>query len=425
MPQDSSASGLSSNLDTEVGKVVVDMGLASRTEVDFCREQMKQSSDPNQRSLADLLVEHSFITVNQAKRIRANLDDRRKSQIPGYRLLEKVGKGAMATVYKAKQESLDRIVAIKVLPKKMNDNAEFVDRFYKEGRAAARLSHNNIVQAYDVGYAPEGYHFFVMEFVEGPTLYDMMQPPPIGQGRHFSEAEALDITIQITEALVHAHERGLIHRDIKPKNILLTKNGIAKLTDLGLARAVDDKHAAESEAGKAYGTPYYISPEQIRGDVDIDFRADIYSLGATLYHLVTGRPPFEADTPSAVMHKHLKEPLTPPDHINAALSAGIAEICEVAMAKRRDDRYAHTRDMLEDLKQVMAGEAPIYARREIHVDSLAQIQSTGKTVDIAPANPGEPESFFSKPGVRTTILVGLAASLLINFVLLLLVIFNR
>src|SRR5207248_6705412 len=128
---------------------------------------------------------------------------------------------------------------------------------------------------------------FVMEYVEEKTLYDVMQPPPVGDGRTtFSEAEALDITIQIADALVHAHQRGLIHRDVKPKNILLTPQGTAKLTDLGLARATEDKEAAESEAGKAYGTPYYISPEQIRGDVDIDFRTDIYSLGATLYHLV-------------------------------------------------------------------------------------------------------------------------------------------
>src|SRR6266550_1985715 len=184
--EDTAPTGISSNLDTEVGKVVVDQGLATRTEIEFCREQQKQSSDPNQRSLADLLIEHSFITANQAKRIRGQIDERKTSQIPGYQLLGKVGKGAMATVYKARQVSLDRIVAIKVLPKKMSENPEFVDRFYKEGKAAARLSHNNIVQAIDVGSTPDGYHYFVMEYVEGLTLYDMMQPPPVGEGKAFS-----------------------------------------------------------------------------------------------------------------------------------------------------------------------------------------------------------------------------------------------
>jgi eukaryotic-like serine/threonine-protein kinase len=321
----------------------------------------------------------------------------------------------MATVYKAKQESLDRIVAIKVLPKKMNDNAEFVERFYKEGRAAARLSHNNIVQAYDVGYSPEGFHFFVMEFIEGKTLYDVMQPPPVGEGRAFTESEGLDIAIQITDALAHAHDRGLIHRDVKPKNILLTPRGVAKLTDLGLARNLDDKEAAESEAGKAYGTPYYISPEQIRGEVDIDFRADIYSLGATLYHMVTGRPPFEADTPSAVMHKHLKEPLVPPDHINETLSAGISEIVEVAMAKRREERYASTKDLLEDLRAVANGQPPVHARRDIKLDVLANVErAAGKTVDLAPSE----HPMWARPDFIKYVAVGLGISLLINFILI-------
>src|SRR5215208_5501015 len=128
--------GLSSNLDTEVGRVVVEQGLATRTEIDFCREQQKQASDPNQRSLADLLIEHSFITVNQAKRLRQNLEDRKRAQIPGYTIHGLIGKGAMAKVYKAKQNSLNRTVAIKLLLKKDSDNPEFVARFYKEGQAA-------------------------------------------------------------------------------------------------------------------------------------------------------------------------------------------------------------------------------------------------------------------------------------------------
>src|SRR5207248_8913373 len=184
-----------------------------------------------------------------------------------------------------------------------------------------------------------------------------------------------------------AHERGLIHRDVKPKNIMLTPSSVAKLTDLGLARAVDDKQAAESEAGKAYGTPYYISPEQIRGDMDIDFRADIYSLGATLYHLVTGRAPFDGESPSAVMHKHLKQPLIPADHVNTDLSAGIGEVIDVAMAKKREERYQSTPDLLEDLRAVRRGEAPTHARRVVDLDALAKVEdsSSGETVDMTPA----------------------------------------
>jgi eukaryotic-like serine/threonine-protein kinase len=413
---DSNAVGLAPNLDSEVGKVIVEMGLATRTEVDFCREQIKQASDPSQRSLADVLVEHNFITVNQAKRIRSVLEERRNTQIPGYVLLSKVGKGAMATVYKAKQLSLDRIVAIKVLPKKMSESKEFVDRFYREGRAAARLSHNNIVQAYDVGETPEGYHYFAMEFIEGKTLYDIMQPPPQGEGRSFSEAEALDIMIQVTDALVHAHQRGLIHRDVKPKNILLTPQGVAKLTDLGLARAVDDKEAAESEAGKAYGTPYYISPEQIRGDLDIDYRADIYSLGATMYHLVTGRPPFDGDTPSAVMHKHLKQQLVPADHINTALSAGVGEIIDVAMAKKREERYVSTEDMLDDLMAVRRGEPPIHARQPVNLEALAPTEE-GKTVDLTPDEHNPTFDIWSQ-SVTIVLLSFLGLSVLINLLFL-------
>lgn len=397
---DSNAVGLSANLDTEVGRVVIEMGLATKTELEYCKETQKQSSDPNQRSLADLLVEHNFITINQAKRIRSQMEQTRTSEIPGYKLISKLGKGAMATVYKGKQNSLDRIVAIKILPKRLGENPEFVERFYKEGRAAAKLSHNNIVQAIDVGATPDGgFHYFVMEYVEGKTLYDVMQPPPVGEGKTtFSEAEALDITIQICDALVHAHKRGLIHRDVKPKNIILTPSGIAKLTDLGLARAMDDTEAAESEVGKAYGTPYYISPEQIRGERDIDFRADIYSLGCTMYHMVTGHPPYEGETPSAVMHKHLKQPLIPPDHINVALSAGIGEIIETAMAKNKDERYATTQDMLEDLHAVRKNEPPIHAHKAVDLEQIQKIEESARTVDIEPLENLSP-SIWSHPAV--------------------------
>ena len=418
LPAEASNSNIAS--ETELGRVLVDSGLVSKTEIEFCKEQQKQSSDPNSRSLTDLLIENSFVTVNQVKRLKQQINDRQSSQIPGYQLISKLGKGAMATVYKARQLSLDRIVAVKVLPKKMSESPDFVRRFYDEGKAAARLSHNNMVQAIDVGSTQDGYHYFVMEYIEGKSLYDMMAPPPYGEGHSFSEAEALGIAAQIGEALAHAHSKGLIHRDVKPKNIMLTPQGVAKLTDLGLARAVDDKQAAEMEAGKAYGTPYYISPEQIRGEVDIDYRADIYSLGATLYHLVTGRTPFEGDTPAAVMHKHLKQPLEPADHVNTALSAGVGEIIDVAMAKRREDRYPSMESMVEDLRNVRDGKPPMNARRAVDLDQLARIEETGKTVDIAPP-PSTETNIWKEPMV-----IGLAAvaaiSVLINIIQLILLV---
>lgn len=423
-----SAPAPSTAFDSELGKIVLEMGLATKAEIQACREQQKQSSDPNARSLADLLVENSFITTNQIKRIRQLVKDNKSSQIPGYALLGKLGKGAMATVYKARQLSLDRIVAIKVLPKKMSDNPDFVERFYREGKAAARLAHNNIVQAIDVSESPEGYHYFVMEYIEGKTLHDIMAPKPAGDGKSFSEAEALDICIQMADALAHAHRKGLIHRDVKPKNILLTPQGVAKLTDLGLARATDDKEAAESEAGKAYGTPYYISPEQIRGDIDIDFRADIYSLGATMYHLVTGRPPFEGETPSAVMHQHLKQPLIPADHINTALSAGVGEIIDVAMAKKREERYESTEEFLEDLRAVRNNQQPKHARRAVDLDSLAKLAKAdpaerGKTIDIPPPPPPTVD-VWKLPIVQILAAIG-GISVLANIVMIVMLLLKK
>ncbi|MEI8197115.1 MAG: serine/threonine-protein kinase, partial [Phycisphaerae bacterium] len=239
---------------------------------------------------------------------------------------------------------------------------------------AAKLNHPNIVGAVDVGEA-DGYHYFGMEYVEGATVFDRPD-----NGYRYSEPEALQLIIQICRALVHAHAAGFIHRDVKPKNIMITPQGVAKLADMGLAREASDLQAAQAEAGKAYGTPYYISPEQIRGELDIDARADIYSLGATFYHMVTGRVPFEAATPSAVMHKHLKEELVPPDHVIPSLSAGVGEIIEVAMAKKRKNRYASAEDMLTDLERVSHGEPPLVARKAYDLESLADLEKSGTPV---------------------------------------------
>lgn len=362
------------NIDTIIGRIVVDQGLATSEEVQHCLEQARaQIQEGNQRSLSHLLVQNDYITGRQLERLRAQAEaESSGQQIPGYKILGKLGQGAMATVFKARQLSLDRLVAIKVLPRKFTTSTQFIERFYAEGRAAAQLNHPNIVQAYDVGQAGE-YHYFVMEYVEGRTVYD-----DIVKHKRCPESEAIDIIIQIAEALHHAHQKGLIHRDVKPKNIMLTKEGVAKLADMGLARGISDKEAAEAEQGKAFGTPYYISPEQIRGEISIGPPTDIYSLGATLYHMVTGAVPFDGKNPSAVMHAHLKQPLNAPDHVNPKLSAGISEVIEMMMAKSPKDRYQTCADLLADLRAVRKGEMPPIAHKDmaaLDMASLARAES--------------------------------------------------
>jgi len=400
-------------MDTELARLVVDRQLATCEEI----EKARLAQQASHRSFADVLVEQEAVTSSQLSRLKKLIQESRDRQLTGYKLVSVLGAGAMAKVYKAVQLSLDRPVAVKILPKRLSENSEYVKLFYKEGRAAAKLNHPNIVQAIDVGEAG-GYHYFVMEFVEGHTLYD-----ELANGKVFSEEEALKIIIQIATALKHAHSQGLIHRDVKPKNIMITPEGVVKLADMGLARSTGDAEAAQAEAGRAFGTPYYISPEQIRGEVDIDFRADIYSLGATLYHLVTGRVPFDGPTPVAVMHKHLKEPLVPPDHINTGLSSGIGEVVEVMMAKDRAKRYASTDDMLLDLQAIAAGEAPLQARRQIKdnvLNGLADAEQNGPpSADIADAIQQPPAVQSSLLTYIIALAAALAVSVLINIVMLL------
>ena len=344
------------NLDTLVGRAVVDQGLATTEQVKHCLTLAREGDDQNQQSLWELLVQNGYATQSQMARLRERLDEERKG-IPGYSDFKELGKGAMAKVYRAKQRSLDRYVAVKILPQKFASNPQFIERFFREGQAAAKLNHPNIVQAFDVGQHRETY-YFVMEYVDGRTVHD-----DITKHQRYKESTAVEVAIQVAEALEHAHERGLIHRDVKPKNIMITKSEVVKLADMGLARAMADKDVAEAEKGKAFGTPYYISPEQVMGLDSVGPQADIYSLGATLYHMVTGVVPYEGKDPSEVMKKHLKAELTPPDHVNPKLSAGISEVIEMMMAKKPGNRYKNCADLLLDLRALKSGDVPPIAHK--------------------------------------------------------------
>lgn len=367
LPDNTSGESSTAGFDTMLGALVVEAGLVTRDEMEMCNSLMREtnaSEDP--RTLPDLLLEQDFVTPRQLQRLRNEFEAKKSTQrIPGYRILRKIGQGAMATVFLARQLSLDRDVAIKVLPKKFSQNAKFIERFYKEGKAAAQLNHPNIVAAYDVGQAGE-HHYFVMEYVDGLTVFDKLV-----KEKRVDEQTAIRNMIQTAKALQHAHARGFVHRDIKPKNIMYTLGGIVKLADLGLARAMSDKEAAKAEAGRAYGTPYYISPEQIRGEVNIGPPADIYGLGATFYHMVTGRVPFEGKNPSAVMHQHLKAELIPPDHLNPKISNGTASVIEMMMAKNPAERYQNATDLMTDLELILQGQAPHFAHKSFDLSGVA------------------------------------------------------
>ena len=364
------------NQDTLIGRIVIDSGLATEEEVAACMRKKKEAGEKGP-SLGSILITQGVITKRQFDRLKPDIEDQKGiaqtvAQIPGYQIIKQLGAGAMATVYLARQLSLDRLVAIKILPKKFTSSKEFIERFYAEGRAAGKLNHPNIVGALDVGKAGDLY-YFVMEYVEGSSVFDELQA-----NGAYAEPDALRLILQTARGLDHAHKAGFVHRDVKPKNIMITTDRIAKLADMGLARAIDDREAAEQEKGKAFGTPYYISPEQIRGLTDVDARADIYGLGATLYHMVTGQVPFDGPNPVAVMHRHLKDELTPPDRIQANLSQGTCEVIEVMMAKDRAKRYANTTDLIYDLEAVLKGEPPMQARQRIDILSLAQLEETSQ-----------------------------------------------
>lgn len=364
-----SATGLSALAEVELVRAVLDHDFATQAEIDQCKAlQERMARKDEHKPLMQIMVDAHVLTPNQAKRLLADSGAGNKvKEPPGYKVISPIGQGSMGMVYKAKQVSMDRTVALKILLRQLAMNKEFIERFHREARIAAKLSHNNVVQAIDSGEF-SGHHFFVMEFVDGTNIKQELD-----KGKVYDEKEALRITLQVAEALDHAHQKGLIHRDVKPENIMLMGDGTAKLADLGLARLTEDETLAQAEKGIAIGTPYYISPEQIRGAVDVDIRADIYSLGASLYHIVTGQVPFPGKTPTEVMQKHLRSKLVPPDHLNTRLTSGVGEIVETMMQKDRAKRYNFPQDLIIDLKAVMEGKPPVIARQAMGASTMASL----------------------------------------------------
>jgi eukaryotic-like serine/threonine-protein kinase len=268
-----------------------------------------------------------------------------------YEVLDVLGSGGMGRVYRARNVTLDRIVALKTLAPQFSADSGFVQRFLKEARSAARLNHPNIVQIYDFG-CEEGTYFLAMEYVDGPSLRALL-----GKAR-FNERDAVLLVRHAVAALGVAHAQGIVHRDIKPDNLMLTaRRDRLKIVDLGIAKRIDEDQAL-TQTGQAVGTPQYISPEQIRGVRDIDARADIYSLGATFFQLVTGHAPYEGTSGAMIMSMHLTHPLPDPRTYVPELSEGVCRVLRKMMAKDREERYRDVHALDRDLYKLQIGETP-------------------------------------------------------------------
>ena len=260
-----------------------------------------------------------------------------------YELIGRIGEGGMAVVYKAKDRLLNRFVAVKILRPEFTKDAQFVDSFRKESQAAAGLQHPNIVSVYDVGHEGNIY-FIVMELIDGMPLSEY-----IAQKAPMDYREVVRITKQVAQALSIAHKNNIIHRDIKPHNIMMTKSGIAKLGDFGIAKAISD--STLTETSKIIGSVHYFSPEQARGSY-VDERSDIYSLGIIMYEMLTGRVPFDGDNPVQVALMHINNDVPRPSLLVKGIPPSLEKIVMRATDKFQSNRYKSADEMLQDLNSV-------------------------------------------------------------------------
>ncbi len=328
-----------------------------------------------------------------------------------YRVVARLGRGGMAEVYKAYQPGLNRYVAIKVLHGHLADDEDFIERFEREATAVANLRHSHIVTVYDFDIE-DGRYYMVMEFVEGPTLKAELKERSV-QGQIFTLPETTRIFFALAGAIDYAHTRGMVHRDLKPANIMFTSDGQVVLTDFGIARIVGATRLTLT--GAIAGTPAYMSPEQGQGERG-DERSDIYSLGVVLYEMVTGRVPFDADTPFAIILKHINDPLPLPTEINPDTPEAVERVILKAMSKNPDDRYQSAGQMAKALREA-AGVTVDETIAAMPVTTIAPMPRI-KEVAVEPGldrtpmpRPSQvtevPTESVSKPTVATATVAGL------------------
>ena len=297
-----------------------------------------------------------------------------------FRILHPIGEGGMARVYKAYQPSMERYVALKVLPSSLAEDPQFVSRFIREARTIAALEHRNILPVIDFG-EQNGITYMAMRFVEGGTLKELLS-----KGR-LNLHDCLDLISQICAALDYAHRRGVIHRDVKPSNVILDSEGAAYLMDFGIAKVVG-KGSDLTATGAAIGTPAYMAPEQAMGG-DVDGRTDIYALGVVLYEMVVGRVPFQADTPMAVLMAHLRDPLPLPSEIDPTTSEEVEAVIIKALAKSPEDRYQKASELAEAFRKAVNATAQKVESSTL-ITLIQEVQTSRPELPAHPVTPATP-----------------------------------
>jgi serine/threonine protein kinase len=365
-------------------KEAIDAFLARRDDV--------KATDKTIVSVEKMLVQTGIISKEKLQKlIQSDL-----KAIGGYKIIRKIGEGGMGLVYLAKQISMNRDVALKILPRKQAGNPQFIARFQREARTAAQLNHPNIVAGIDVG-EDKGYHYFVMEYVPGVNLKSLMDK----KNGALSEEYCVYVVQQIVRGLKHAAEKNIIHRDIKPENIIispgLNEDGtsrksigkmtdIVKITDMGLAKFTDVQQTMITQVGATIGTPHYMSPEQAMGAEDIDFRTDMYSLGATFYHMAVGNTPFSGKTTAEIIVAHVNSPVEDPKVANPRLSEATAGVIMRMMEKKKEDRYDSNHLLLADLncinqkKTLELGSLPSQQMKRVSTEKVEKSGSKKKII---------------------------------------------
>jgi eukaryotic-like serine/threonine-protein kinase len=343
----------------DFGVLAVRNGLLTPEQLEQARAKQAASANlGNNLTLKDIILADRLMTEEQVIRVeRAQnqlTQDRERKQdleFKGYEIISTLGEGGLGSVFKARQVSMNRLVALKVLHIQWLNDDEFRKRFVLEARIVGKLSHHNLIQVYDVGREGD-YYYFSMEYVDGRTVEDLIREAPRKQ---MEIGRAVELLIQVLRAINYYKDFDIVHRDIKPSNIMLTRSGLVKLGDFGFVKSKLDKELGYE--GMVLGTPDYIAPEQAMGKDDVDYRADIYGLGATFYHMLTGRPMFEG-TPSRVMLAHTRDAMPDPRSLRPGLPDDVVTVLQRMLEKDPNKRYANINNLFADLETLRETHTP-------------------------------------------------------------------